>query len=87
MIIVAYDIPKNHNSFKAYLIGLKYQDSLQGSKGITYLPNTTLVKEGVTPAQGLEDLQAAAKHVGVSLERAIAGEFSNWTGVFGTPHK
>ena len=85
MILVAYDIEDKHVEFKAFLKKKGYSDML----GNANLPNTTLVKDGISTEQGREDLKAAATAVGTSLERGIAVDFNanTWNGIVGTPHK
>lgn len=85
-VLVSYDIPINHSAFKREMVSKGYSDKILGTGGNTNLPNTTLVKNGITSATGLSDLQAAAKTVGVTLERAIAVEIATWNGIVGQPH-
>lgn len=85
-VIVSYDIPSNHQAFKKVMIGKGYADQIPGTNGNTNLPNTTLVKEGISSATGMSDLEAAATSVGVKLERAISIEVQTWNGIVGAPH-
>lgn len=85
-VLITYDVSARNPEVKAALKALGYMDSWE-SEGVTYnLPNTTLWKQG-SAQQGKTDMVSVAASLRVTLERAIAVEFSNWSGIPGQPHR
>jgi len=53
-----------------------------------YLPNTTLWKPNMTPAQAKADLLSAASACNAIVERLLALEFNNnWEAIQGKPYR
>lgn len=83
LIIISYDVDGKHNTvMKKCLKEKGYEDYIIDSRSrICYLPNTTLSKEDISVDDGLEDLKNCAKRIGAKLERAVAFEYNDWTGI------
>ena len=85
-ILITYDVSGRQVEMKSELKTLGYSDSWQASGKTYYLPNTTLWKKDVSASQGKTDMINTANKLSISLERAIAVEFSSWDGIEGKPH-
>jgi len=85
-VLLTYDVREEskhaYPKIKKYLIDNKgYRESIKGKESEIYLPNTTLVKSGITPNNALDDLREAADKMcpnkRADLERGIALEYNN----------
>jgi hypothetical protein len=86
-VIITYDVDSKHVEVKARMKALGYIDSVAGTAGTTYLPNTTLWRPSTTPQTAVEHLQGTCAALRVHLQRALADIFTaEWRGIVGAPH-
>lgn len=81
LILITYDLketPKDiHINVKKTLISeYGYSDKSPVKKH--QLPNTSLLKDGITPVQAVADLMAVVKWFGGTLERYLSCECNNY---------
>lgn len=81
-ILIAYDLkefPKDiHVNVKKCMIEDNGYSDKSPTKKIQ-LPNTTLLKQGITPQKAVEDLVALVNKFKGTLERYVACECNNYT--------
>jgi hypothetical protein len=79
-ILLTYDVKKTsdtiHHALKQYLIyHYQYSASILATDGNWYaLPNTCLIKTGVTTVVASQEFQAACRVVGAHWEKYIVAE-------------
>lgn len=90
-IIVTYDVNDKHQELKQILFDKGYSDKIphtdEGKPRPVYLPNTVVYHTSKTTEQGIDDVKAAAKSLGVKLERCIAVPADGWRAIWGEPFK
>lgn len=85
-VLLTYDIDKKHSEVKAALKKKGYKDRFQNDGKTVYLPNTTMMKAGITAAIARDDMKAVAKSEQVELIRCFACEYDGWAAIWGEPH-
>jgi len=88
-IIITYDIPSKHREFKEKMFESGYKQVFKDQKGFdVHLPNTTLMHQNRTAAQGRDDARKMCSILNISLERCISSQFGpDWAAIYGTPLK
>jgi len=90
-ILLSYDIDSKFEEVKDRLIELDFKDTIEGDKGFSNLPNTTLIIEinekGFTPEDAFDLLVEITDELDVELERAISVEINDWFAIVGEEHK
>lgn len=87
--LLTYDVNKKHNEVKKAMKAKGYLDFWTVNAIIYYLPNTTLWKNNISSATtAIADIKAVAIKLGVSLERAVAVNWTpkDWEAIPGIPH-
>lgn len=81
-ILITYDIGEGRTqAMKDELINNRgYLRQIPGSKRQVTLPNTTLYHPNKTTQQGYDDMIAAGRIAGGTVDRCIALQVSDWTG-------
>jgi hypothetical protein len=95
-ILLTYDLDKRHTEVKTAMIAKGYSKFWMNGQTRYNLPNTTLYKSAaeMTPSVATNDLQevVAALNRGarpvnvIHIERMVAVEFTNWSGIPGLPN-
>jgi len=80
-ILISYDINKQHTYVKDAMIILGYSTNWNyTSKPTYYLPNTTLWHSNKSSNQAMSDLKNICIRLGVSLEKAVAVNATEFVG-------
>lgn len=83
MILITYDLKSDHKRLKDLLKKMGWKDQIKGEKGITYLPNTSLWKEGNDQISAREEVRNILKTP--NLERLFVVPFTQWASIMGDP--
>jgi len=87
--LLTYDVNKKHTEIKKAMKAKGYLDFWTSKSVVYYLPNTTLWKNDISSAKtALADIKSVTIKLGVSLERAVAINWSpgDWEALTGNPH-
>ena len=82
LILISYDLketPKDIHSNVKKSMKSDYKYSDKSPQKSYQLPNTCLLKDGITPKQAVEDLKAVVEKYDGTLERYIACECNKYT--------
>lgn len=88
--LLTYDVNKKHTEVKKAMKVKGYLEFWTSKSVVYYLPDTTLWKNDISSAKtALADIKAVAINLGVSLERAVAINWSpgDWEAISGIPHE
>lgn len=82
-IVISYDVNRSHIEVKNAFQGMGYFDyfTLDGSNYRYQLPNTTLWHPSKSSDQGMIDMQAVCRGLGVTLEKALSVKASEFVGM------
>ena len=87
--LLTYDVNKKHVEVKKAMKAKGYLDFWTSKSVVYYLPETTLWKNDISSAKtALADIKAVAIKLEISLERAVAINWSpsDWEAISGIPH-
>jgi hypothetical protein len=87
--LLTYDVNKKHTEVKKAMKAKGYLDFWTSKAVVYYLPETTVWRNDISSAKtALADIKAVAIKLGVSLERAVAINWSpsDWEAIPGIPH-
>lgn len=82
MILISYDVNRNHTDVKEAMKHLGYLESGKYNDGKRYLlPNTTLWHKSKSTLGTINDLKIICKTLSVELEKTVAVQASDFEGV------
>ena len=81
-VLMTYDINHSHSEVKNALLQMGYQDFwIDRWSTRRDLPNTTVKHKAKSTDQAINDLRAAARNAGVTLQKAVAVLATDFAGV------